>query len=67
MSDDTADPHAADPITVEPEVAAGPEERERESAQADESRMERKLNAEQAERHAAAEKLKADEPPELKK
>jgi len=66
MSDDTADPYAADPFTVEPEVADGPHERERESAQTDESRFERELDADRAERHAAAKKLKNDEPPRTK-
>ena len=64
MRDDTADPYAADPFTVKPEVADGPEERERESAQTDETRLERELDANQAERHAAAERLKANEMPD---
>ena len=65
MNDDTADPYAADPFTVEPEVAGSPEERERESAATDETRLERELNADRAERHAAAEKLKNDEPSDM--
>jgi hypothetical protein len=65
MSDHRADPYAADPFTVEPEVADGPEERERESAKTDETRLERELTAERAKRHAAAEKLKNDDPSDL--
>lgn len=49
-----------DPGYVEPEVARGPAERERESALTEDTRYERELEAEEAERHAAAERLKSD-------
>ena len=56
------DPSFVDPGYVEPEVASGPDERERESAHTAETRYERELQAEEAARHAAAERLKADGP-----
>jgi hypothetical protein len=55
-----ADASFVDPGYTEPEIASGPEERERESAQTEETRYERELEAEEAARHAAAERLKAD-------
>ena len=64
MSDETVDPHIAEPFTIEPEVAADPDEREQESAQTDRSRYGRELDADAAERHAAAEKLKDTSDPE---
>ena len=62
MSD--PDPTFVDPGYTEPEVASGPEERERESAETEETRYRRELDAEEAARHAAAERLKAEGPPE---
>ncbi len=53
-----------DPGYTEPEVARGPAERERESALTADTRYERELEAEEAERHAAAERLKAEGPPD---
>ena len=61
MSD--SDPSFVDPGYTEPEVASGPDERERESAHTDETRYERELQAEESARHAAAERLKADTRP----
>jgi hypothetical protein len=61
MSD--SDPTFVDPGYTEPEVASGPEERERESAQTEKTRYERELEAEESARHAAAERLKAEGPP----
>lgn len=58
MSD--ADPVFVDPGYTEPEVASGPAERERESALTEDTRYERELEAEEAARHAAAERLKDD-------
>ena len=51
-----------DPGYTEPEVARDPAERERESALTEDTRYERELEAEEAERHAAAERLKAEGP-----
>ncbi len=62
MSD--SDPTFVDPGYTEPEVASGPEERERESAQTEKTRYERELEAEESARHAAAERLKAEGPPD---
>ena len=62
MSD--PDPTFVDPGYTEPEVASGPEERERESASTDGTRYERELEAEEATRHSAAERLKAESQPE---
>ena len=62
MSD--SDPTFVDPGYTEPEVASGPEERERESAQTGETRYKRELEAEEAARHAAAKRLKDEGPPE---
>ena len=62
MSD--SDPTFVDPGYTEPEVASGPEERERESAQTEGTRYQRELEAEEAARHAAAERLKPDALPE---
>lgn len=59
-----SDPTFVDPGYTEPEVASGPEERERESAETEETRYRRELDAEEAARHAAAERLKAEGPPE---
>ena len=59
-----SDPSFVDPGYTEPEVASGPDERERESAHTDETRYERELQAEESARHAAAERLKADRLPE---
>jgi hypothetical protein len=57
-----SDPSFVDPSYAEPHVADGPAERERESARTQETRYERELESEEAERHAAVERLKADEP-----
>jgi hypothetical protein len=51
-----------DPSYTEPEVASGPEERERESAHTEETRYDREQDAEAAARHEAAERLKAEGP-----
>ncbi len=59
-----SDPTFVDPSFTEPEVASGPAERERESAHTEQTRYERELEAEEAARHAAAERLKAEGPPE---
>ena len=59
-----SEPSFVDPNYVEPEVASGPAERERESAHTEQTRYERELEAEEAARHAAAERLKAEGPPE---
>jgi hypothetical protein len=61
---ETGEPTFVDPSYTEPEIASGPAERERESAHTDDTRYERELEAEEAERHAAAERLKAEGPPE---
>ena len=58
------DPSFVDPTYTEPEVAPGPAERERESAATEVTRYERELEAEEAARHAAAERLKAEGLPE---
>jgi hypothetical protein len=58
------DPTFVDPGYTEPAVASGTAERERESANTDETRYERELSAVEAERHSAAERLKAEGPPE---
>jgi hypothetical protein len=60
VSDDQ--PSFVDPGYTEPEVARDPAERERESALTDDTRYARELEAEEAARHAAAERLK-EEPP----
>jgi hypothetical protein len=49
-----------DPGYTEPEVASGPQERERESVLTEQTRYERELEAEEAARHAAAERLKSE-------
>ena len=59
-----SDPSFVDPSYAEPRVADGPAERERESARTDETRYARKLAAEESERHAAVERLKAEGDPE---
>jgi len=59
-----SDPTFVDPSFTEPEVASGPAERERESVHTEETRYERELEAEEAARHAAVERLKAEGPPE---
>ena len=59
-----SDPDLPDPDAVEPKVADGPAERERESAETDETRYERELEAEAARQREAAERLRADELPE---
>jgi hypothetical protein len=59
-----SDPTFVDPNYTAPEVASGPAERERESALTEDTRYERELEAEEAARHAAAERLKAEGPPE---
>lgn len=61
MSD--SDPTFVDPGYTEPEVASGPDERERESAQTEGTRYQRELEAEEAARHAAAERLKSEGEP----
>ena len=61
---ESTDPSFVDPSYAEPQVADGPAERERESARTDETRYEREAKAEDAERHAAVERLKADGSPE---
>jgi hypothetical protein len=60
---ESTDPTFVDPGYAEPKVADGPAERERESAQTDETRYERKARAEDSQRHAAVERLKADGAP----
>ena len=59
-----SDPDFVDPSAAEPEVADGPDERERESAATDETRYERELEADDARRREAAERLKNHELPE---
>jgi len=61
---ESSDPSFTDPSSTEPQVADGPAERERESAQTGETRYERELEAEEAERRAAVERLKAEGDPE---
>ncbi|HEX5798828.1 MAG TPA: hypothetical protein VFY02_01875 [Gaiellaceae bacterium] len=56
------DPTFVDPGYTEPEVAPGPTERERESVLTEQTRYERELEAEEAARHAAAERLKSEPP-----
>jgi hypothetical protein len=53
-----------DPSYAEPTVAQDPDARELESSQTDETRYDRALDAEESARHAAAERLKADDLPE---
>jgi hypothetical protein len=60
---DSSDPTFVDPSYAEPQVADGPAERERESAQTEQTRYERKAEAEDAERHAAVARLKAEPEP----
>ena len=57
-----SDPTFVDAGYTEPEVAAGPAERERESVLTERTRYERELDAEEAARHAAAERLKSEPP-----
>lgn len=59
-----SDPTFTDPSYTEPEVAHDPAEREHESAETGETRYARELEAEEAARHAAAERLKADPLPQ---
>ncbi|HXH87494.1 MAG TPA: hypothetical protein VNI55_02690 [Gaiellaceae bacterium] len=61
---ESSDPTFTDPSFAEPHVADGPAERERESEQTDETRYERELKSEEAERHSAVERLKAEGDPE---
>jgi hypothetical protein len=58
------DPSFVDPSYAEPQVADGPAERERESAQTDGTRYEREAEAEQSGRHAAVDRLKSERDPE---
>jgi hypothetical protein len=58
------DPSFVDPSYAEPQVADGPAERERESAQTEETRYEREAEAEQSGRHAAVDRLRAERAPE---
>ena len=58
-----SDPSFVDPSYAEPHVADGPAERERESAETGGTRYERELEAEEAGRQAAVERLKADGDP----
>ena len=61
---ETSDPAFVDPSYAEPQVADGPAERERESARTDETRYQRKAEAEDAGRRAAVQRLKAEGDPE---
>ena len=58
-----SDPTFVDPSYAEPQVADGPAERERESARTAQTRYEREAEAEDSERHAAVERLKAEPEP----
>ena len=58
------DLNSVDSSDAAPQVAADPAERERESAESDQTRFDRERELEEAKRHAAAERLKADPLPE---
>jgi hypothetical protein len=58
-----SDPSFVDPSYAEPQVADGPAERERESAETDGTRYQREAEAEESGRHAAVERLKAEGDP----
>jgi hypothetical protein len=55
-----SDPSFVDPSYAEPQVAGGPAERERESAETDGTRYQREAETEESGRHAAVERLKAE-------
>jgi hypothetical protein len=63
MSEST-DSTFVDPGYLEPQVADGPAERERESARTETTRYEREAEVEDSERHAAVGRLKAEGEPE---